>query len=126
MNNLELVLRSRYPLSMAIKSTLRHGDILQFPSHALKKIVQVLDDWIIFCSLKDSKKRSTYSEEFVLKHCDLLPEKVDLQYYLNTTHDRRSAIEVKAVTVDAYSDANTLKGYKIEDEIIDYPQEVEE
>jgi len=111
---------------MAIKSNLRSGDILQFPSSALKKIVGILDDWIVFCSLKDSKKRSTYSKEFVLNHCDLLPEKVDLQYYLNTTHDRRSAIEVKAVTVDAYSNANTLKGYKIEDEIIDYPQEVEE
>lgn len=104
---------------MAIKSSLRHGDILQFPSHALKKIVQIQDNWIIFCSLKDSEKRSTYSKEFVLSYCDLLPEKVDLQYYLNTTRDRRSAIEVKAVTVNAYSDANTLKGYKIEDEIID-------
>ena len=111
---------------MAIKSSLRQGDILQFPSHALKKISQISNDWIVFCSLKDSKKRSTYSKEFVLNHCDLLPEKVDLQYYLNTTHDRRSAIEVKAVTVDAYSDANTLKGYKIEDEMIDPPTIEEE
>lgn len=111
---------------MPIKTQLRQGDILQFPSQSLRKILALKESWIVFCSLKDSKKRSTYSREFVIKHCDLLPEKVDLQYYLNTTHYRRSAIEVKAVTVDAYSDANILKGYKIDDEIVDYPQEGEE
>lgn len=110
---------------MAIKS-LRQGDVLQFPSQALKKVVSIDERWIVLCSLRDSKKRSTYSKGFVLSYCDLLPEKVDLQYYLNTTHDRRSAIEVKAVTVDAYSDANILKGYKIDDEIVDYPQEQED
>lgn len=111
---------------MGIRSKLRQGDILQFPTQALRKILEVKEDWIIFCSIKDSKKRSTYSREFVIKHCDLLPEKVDLQYYLNTTYDRRSAINVKAVTIDAYSDTNILKGFKIEDESIDYPQDLEE
>ena len=56
---------------------------------------------------------------FVLAHCDLVPENVDLQYYLNTMHTRRSAV---APSIDAYSDANTLKGYIIDDEeILDMP-----
>jgi len=110
---------------MAISSQLNKGDLLQFPSHALRKIVRIDDHWITFGSLKDSKKRSVYSKSFVIAYCDLVPDGIDLQYFLNTTHDRRTAIDIKAVTIDAYSDQNVLTGYSIEDEVIDHPQEEE-
>jgi hypothetical protein len=112
---------------MPINSKLQEGDILQFPSQSLKKIAKINDDTILFVSLRNAKKQAIYTKSFVLAFCDLLPPKVDLTYYLNTTHDRRSAIDVKAVTVDAYSDANTLKGYKIDDEeMLDMPKINEE
>ena len=114
---------------MPITATLSEGDILQFPSHSLKKILKIADEWITFGAIKkpkkqasyscDRNKQSVYSMGFVLAHCDLVPENVDLQYYLNTMHTRRSAV---APSIDAYSDANTLKGYIIDDEeILDMP-----
>jgi len=114
---------------MPITATLKEGDILQFPSHSLKKILKIADEWIIFGAFKkpkkqtsyscDRNKQSVYSIDFVLAHCDLVLGKIDLQYFLNTTHTRRSAV---ASSIDAYSDANTLKGYIIDDEeILDMP-----
>jgi hypothetical protein len=115
---------------MAIKTSMQIGDIIQFPSHSLKKILQIKAEWIIFGAMSKPKKgtayscnaqkRSTYSKDFVLAHCDLVPNGADLQHYLNGTYKRRSAATV--ATIDAYSDTNVLQGFVIDDEeVLDMP-----
>lgn len=114
---------------MAIKTSLKEGDLIQFPSHSLKKILAIKSEWIIFGAMRKPKKgttyscnaqkRSTYSKSFVLEHCYLVPSGADLQHYLNGTHNRRAtALE----PVASYNEVTVLEGYIIDDEeILDMP-----
>lgn len=107
---------------MPIFSKLAIGDILQFPSGALKKLTKIQDTSLIFSTLKNGKKRMTYTIDFVLAFCDLMPKDVDAQYFLNTSHLRK-IIDVKSKPVLDYDNSRVLAGYFIEDEMIDPPPE---
>jgi len=114
---------------MAIKTSLKEGDLIQFPSCSLKKILRLSAEWIVFGAMRKSKKGTTYSchaqkrsifsKSFVIDHCYLVPSGIDLQSYLNETHSRRP---VAAPSINAYSTAIVLEGYIIDDEeILDMP-----
>ena len=113
---------------MAIKTSLKEGDLIQFPSCSLKKILRLSAEWIVFGAMRKSKKGTTYSchaqkrsifsKSFVIDHCYLVPSGIDLQSYLNETHSRRP---VAAPSINAYT-AIVLEGYIIDDEeILDMP-----
>ena len=108
---------------MPIFSKLAIGDILQFPSGALKKLTKIYESTYLFSTLKNGKKRMKYTADFVLSHCDLMPKDMDVQEFLNTSHLRK-IVDVKSGAISA-DNSKILEGYYIDDEMIDPPPEAD-
>lgn len=104
---------------------LKKNCILQFPSQALKQVFSVEQDVVTFVSLKNKKKRSVYSKDFVLAYCDLLPDEVDKTFFLNTTFLRRAKVSTSKENI-FYTDKGLLQGYTIEDEIVEDLGEIDQ